>query len=117
MQEQEGGRRGVGEKNKRRTGGEGRERGEKEEKSTESNAVEKRTYRAQTWERGGETLGNFAYLLYPRVSTFNPWGYARRKVPRLRNAKDTAKPSSRSPNNFLRHIFFLEQCANDESVY
>jgi len=43
-------------------------------------------------KRERETVGNFAYLLYPRISAFNPWGYAGRKVPRLRNVKDTAKP-------------------------
>lgn len=57
MQEQEGERRGVGEKNKRRMGDERgcelerkRER-EKEEKSTESNVAEKGTQRAQAWNR------------------------------------------------------------------
>jgi len=52
--------------------GEGREL---EKKSMESNATEKGTQRARTWEREREreTVGNFAYLLYPKVSAFNPW--------------------------------------------
>lgn len=82
MQEQEGERRGVGEKNKRRMGGEGgcelereKERERKEEKSTESNVAEKGTQRAQAWNRREREKqeGNFAYLLYPGVSAFNPY--------------------------------------------
>lgn len=55
----------------------------KEEKSTESNVAEKGTQRAQAWnkrEREREKQrdrekqeGNFAYLLYPEISVFNPY--------------------------------------------
>ena len=105
MQEQEGGRWGVGEKNKRRIGGEGRELKRKRKRVRRVTPLRKgrkeyRHEREREREREKETVGNFAYLLYPRVSAFNPWSYARKKVPRLRNAKDTAKPSFCLPNIF-----------------
>lgn len=119
MQEQEGGRRGVGEKNKRRMGSGGRGTGgcelEKDgEKGSERNdgvcrvtlagkrqrgdkrgrETERKRERERVEERETRRL-EISRIFCPGVSAFNPRGYARRKVSRLRSAGDTtAEPSS-----------------------